>query len=69
MPHVPSYLADHAAPYAARELWPILRDAGERGFNLLLNTGPLPDGSLHPEDVRSFWALGERIRTEGWPTA
>ena len=52
---------------SADELWPVLQSARERGFNLLLNTGPLPDGSLHPEDVKSFWALGERIRVEGWP--
>ena len=28
----------------------ILADARSRGYNLLLNTGPLPDGSIDPED-------------------
>lgn len=53
----------------ADSLWETLREARSRGFNLLLNTGPLPDGSLHPEDVESFLALGERLRAEGWPEA
>ena len=36
-------------------------------YNLLLNLGPLPDGSVHPEDVRTLRAVGKQIRREGWP--
>lgn len=35
--------------------------------NLLMNTGPLPDGSINPVDVKTFKEVGRRIRTEGWP--
>jgi len=37
--------------------------------NLLLNTGPLPDGSIHPEDVETLREVGKIIREQGWPTA
>jgi len=35
--------------------------------NLLMNTGPLPDGSIHPVDVKTFREVGRRIRAGGWP--
>ena len=35
--------------------------------NLLLNTGPMPDGSIHPEDVTTLTEVGRRLRTQGWP--
>jgi alpha-L-fucosidase len=35
--------------------------------NLLLNTGPLPDGSIHPEDEAVLLEAGRRIRDEGFP--
>ena len=31
--------------------------------NLLLNTGPLPDGSIHPEDVKTLKEVGRRLKT------
>ena len=37
--------------------------------NLLINTGPLPDGSIHPADVASLREVGRRIRANGFPTA
>jgi len=37
------------------------RAAGMRA-NLLLNTGPLPDGSIHPDDVKSLKEVGRRNR-------
>jgi len=33
------------------------------GANLLLNTGPLPDGSIHPDDVKTLREVGRRLRT------
>jgi alpha-L-fucosidase len=36
--------------------------------NLLLNTGPLPDGAIHPEDVITLRQVGNRLRQNGFPT-
>jgi len=35
--------------------------------NLLLNAGPLPDGSFHPDDERILREVGEQLKQEGWP--
>jgi len=35
--------------------------------NLTMNTGPLPDGSIHPADVAALREAGERIRKNGFP--
>ena len=32
----------------------LLDDARSKGYNLLLNIGPLPDGSVHPEDIEAL---------------
>lgn len=50
-----------------QDVWKMLANASARNCNLLLNTGPLPDGSLHPEDVATLRRVGERIRQEGFP--
>ncbi len=39
----------------------------EKGYNLLLNTGPLPDGSIDPEDDQVSREVGERLCQEGFP--
>jgi len=44
-----------------------LADAAGRGFNLLLNTGPLFDGSIHPDAVATLKEVGRRIQADGWP--
>lgn len=49
------------------EAWAKLAEAAAARANLLLNTGPQPDGSIPPEHVRVLRALGQRIRAEGWP--
>jgi len=41
------------------EVTKMLADAIASNCNLLLNTGPLGDGSIHPEDVKTLRALGE----------
>jgi alpha-L-fucosidase len=33
--------------------------------NMLLNIGPLGDGSVYPEDVNTLRELGKRIRARG----
>jgi alpha-L-fucosidase len=35
--------------------------------NLLANIGPLPDGSVHPEDVSTLKEVGRRLREDGYP--
>ncbi len=49
------------------EVWEKLREARGANCNLLLNTGPLPDGSLDQEDVPVLRRIGERLRSEGFP--
>ncbi len=45
----------------------LLADARARNSNLLLNTGPLPDGSIDAEDAAILRAVGEHIRGQGFP--
>lgn len=49
------------------EAWQKLVEAGKTKANLLLNTGPLPDGSIHPTDAATLRAVGQRLRREGFP--
>lgn len=51
----------------ADEVWRSLAYARGHGCNLLANVGPLPDGSIHPDDVACLREVGRRLRTEGWP--
>jgi alpha-L-fucosidase len=39
----------------------MLERAGHHNANLLLNTGPLPDGSIHPDDVKTLLEVGKRL--------
>lgn len=36
------------------EMLALMQDAPARNMNLLMNTGPLPDGSIHPADVATL---------------
>ena len=49
------------------EAWEKLVEAGKAKANLLLNTGPLPDGSIHPTDAATLRSVGTRLRNEGFP--
>lgn len=49
------------------DVWNLLGHAAAHDCNLLLNIGPLPDGSVHPEDLATLRAIGRRIRADGWP--
>ena len=40
----------------------MLERAQKARANLLLNTGPLPGGSIHSEDVKTLRAVGRRLR-------
>jgi len=45
----------------ADQVWEKLRSANRENCNLLLNTGPLPDGSLDPEDAEAMREVGKRL--------
>ena len=51
----------------ADEVRGLIAHAWSHNANLLLNTGPMPDGSIPIEDVKTLRAVGNKIRTEGWP--
>lgn len=55
----------HKSP---EEVWQSLAGARSAGFNLLLNSAPLPDGGLDPEDVGVLRAVGKRLADEGFPS-
>lgn len=49
------------------QVWDRLGYALANNCNLLANVGPLPDGSIHPDDIETLRDVGKRIRREGWP--
>ena len=51
----------------ADAIWEKLHHALTNNCNLLANVGPLPDGSIHPADVKSLREVGKRIKRDGWP--
>lgn len=44
----------------ADDVWRALEAANEQGYNLLLNSAPLPDGSIDREDEAVLLQVGER---------
>lgn len=44
-----------------------LRESNQAGCNLLLNTGPMPDGSLVPGEAEALREAGRRLAKEGFP--
>lgn len=62
-PHGWGYIAEddgnHKTP---DEVMAMLDKAAARPANLLLNTGPLPGGGIHPEDVATLREVGKRLR-------
>lgn len=51
----------------ADEVYDLVGHALSHNCNLLLNIGPMGDGSVHPTQVRLLRELGARIRRDGWP--
>ena len=47
---------------SGEEIEKLFQDCSSSGFNLLLNTGPLPGGNIHPEDIIALKKSGRRIR-------
>ena len=54
--------ADDENHLDADEVLKRLGAANERNCNLLMNTGPLPDGTIHPVDVKTLREVGRRLR-------
>jgi alpha-L-fucosidase len=53
--------ADHVTP---DEVMDMLADAQSKNANLLLNVGPLPDGSIHPDDISTLKEVGIRLSSK-----
>jgi alpha-L-fucosidase len=45
----------------------MLANARANRCNLLVNTGPLPDGSIHPADEATLQRVGQHIADHGYP--
>jgi alpha-L-fucosidase len=57
-----------SAPHlTVEEGWEELRAARRLDANLLLNIGPLGDGSIHPVQEKLLRDMGRRLRKEGFP--
>jgi alpha-L-fucosidase len=67
-PHVWGYSkGDDGKHLDATETLRRLGTANAARCNLLMNTGPLPEGDLHPDDIATLRECGRRIRADGWP--
>ena len=51
----------------ADQVLSLLADSFAQKANLTINTGPLPDGSIHPSDVTALREAGARIKEKGFP--
>lgn len=54
---------------SVEELYGLLGHAAENNCNLLLNVGPMGDGSIHPGHAEILLELGRKIEREGFPAA
>ncbi len=54
---------------SADEVFGKLREAASWKANLLLNTGPLGDGSIHPQEAEVLREVGRRLKRNGFPAA
>ncbi len=54
-----------ADAYSARQILRMLNTACDDAGNLLLNIGPLPDGSVPPESVEPLLAVGRWLKLNG----
>ena len=54
--------ADEGKHRTPDEVMHLVKKARELPGNLLLNTGPLPDGSIHPDDIATLKEVGRRLR-------
>jgi len=55
--------ADDGQHHTPEEVIEMLESAASQRCNLLLNTGPLPDGSIHPQDAQTLREVGKILRS------
>ncbi|VGO16895.1 hypothetical protein PDESU_05487 [Pontiella desulfatans] len=73
--NIPLEICDTLQPYSwgydsrddqghktADQVMEMLERAKAMNANLLLNTGPLPDGSIHPDDLKTLREVGQQIK-------
>jgi alpha-L-fucosidase len=60
------YVKD-TAHYTAEEVRARLAYALKNNCSMLTNVGPLPDGSIHPDDGATLRECGKQICARGWP--
>lgn len=58
---------DDGKHHTAEEVLKMLSDAQTQECNLLLNTGPLPDGTIPDNDVRTLRQVGRHLRNRQHP--
>jgi len=64
-PHGWGYIKEDEGKHkSADQVMAMLKTANDMNANLLLNTGPLPDGSIHPEDINTLKEVGKRLRNQ-----
>lgn len=64
------YYRDRAGQHLdENQVWETLTASGKGSYNLLLNSGPLPDGSIDTEDETVLRRIGQRLRAGGFPGA
>ncbi len=64
-PHAWGYnKADDGNHRTVDDVMQMLEDAKEIDANLLLNIGPLPNGAVHPEDIKTLREVGDRLRNQ-----
>ena len=62
------FYAEKTERIDADEVMRRLAYANSQHSNMLLNTGPHFDGTIHPDAVKALRETGRRIREHGWPT-
>lgn len=62
-------ISDDGNHHSVDDVLEMLADARARNSNLLLNTGPIPDGSISKVDEAVLLDVGARIRQDGFPSA
>lgn len=62
-PHGWGYIKEDEGKHKSTDqVLTMLKQANDMNANLLLNTGPLPDGSIHPQDVKTLKEVGKRLQ-------
>jgi hypothetical protein len=61
------FFVKDAVHYTAPEVRARLAYALKNNCSMLANVGPLPEGSIHPDDEATLRECGKQIHERGWP--